>query len=210
MKKNSQGGKQRNPEAARVVHRPKNAADWAEPSAVVRDASGVAVDVHEADRGTFHALRHRAIERIAVNVEGQLQTKTKTISTVRQMWIDGEITQEMLDEAEAYRTLFDRAHMDPLRASPMDGMPRSSGSFRQADEAPGVFRARVEFHALQHTVLCGAESPMAQAMWHIVGEGEGFGGRLVPSSMRVTAKANLVCALHALVSAKNGRPKKYT
>ena len=158
-------------------------------------------------RGTFYARQHRGIERVDINVDGRVKPAVKTINAARQMWLSGEITREMYDIAVDYKQLFDLAALDPLRASPMDGMPRTTGTYRQVDESPSVHRARIRISMIHHN-LNGQGSRMSMAMWNVIGLEDGFGGRDVDRRVSAALKESLINALQTLLCHRNGHFKK--
>ncbi len=196
---------------ADVLQREKDRIAFEEnqPKLHARDPqSGVVVTAigERPDHGTFEATQHRPIERVAENVDGQQKTVTRTVSTWRRMMLNGEISLEMCLEAQEYKDIFDKAMMDPRRASPMDGMPRGGGKYRQPDESTSVFNARARLSEIHH-MLNGPESRMSKAMYHVIGMENGFGGREMPLQIRLALKSSLLNALETLVYHRQ-RPKK--
>ncbi len=86
MKSTRKGGKKMSRQDALITETAQAAQAWDCEAAL-----------HERDKGPYHALRHRAIERVEVVMDRVAHTGYRTISTVRQMRLDGDIDDEQLN-----------------------------------------------------------------------------------------------------------------
>jgi hypothetical protein len=119
---------------------------------------------------TPERLRHGAIERLPraiADEHGRPARPYRTVDTLAQMERRESITSAMRAAGEDFRVLFQRAHLDPLRAASYE--PRIAGAGAPADP-PGL-RTQAARDAVWRTLTAvgGLGSPGGSCLWHVVG-----------------------------------------
>jgi hypothetical protein len=111
-------------------------------------------------------LPRRELEEVReVDPDGRIVVHHRTVDTLGKMLRSGAITQEMLDAARAFQTVFAVANLDPIRAAPTQRMPSSR---REPDLNERQIDARRRVHAAMQA-LGGINSPAGSCVWHVVG-----------------------------------------
>jgi hypothetical protein len=168
----------------------------------------VAAERPERDGGpTAERRRHGSVERVEraiADADGHPARPYRALDTLMVMERRGSITAGMRQAGEDFRTRFQVAQLDPLRATDFAHL-RFDGERRHDREAPGmrIERARrAVWLAIQ--AVGGIASPAGSCLWHVLGwqctlkewaMEQGWAGRQVSQE---AASGILVAALGAL------------
>ena len=85
------------------------------------------------DRGTFHALQHRGIERVTLDEGGRQRIVTKGIpfwqTKLRELLKTGDVTEAMIYEAVEFKRVYDVSRIDAMRIPDLGKVGGSPGRF---------------------------------------------------------------------------------
>lgn len=103
-------------------------------------------------------------EKTVMDANGRIGSPYRTVNTIQALRQRSEITAWAAMAGEHFRDIFDRAHLNPLRAADWG---RCGGGVRGDDSVSMIFARNSVDRAL--TVLGGHGSPAGRVVWDVIG-----------------------------------------
>jgi hypothetical protein len=107
--------------------------------------------------------RQGPMDQTVSYIGGELRRVMRTRDTLASWAIRRDISKEMLRAGRWFSRTFDLAHLDQLKAADLARPPGGVGGLsNKAEDARAIIRE-------VHTALGGAGAPMADGVWHVIG-----------------------------------------
>jgi hypothetical protein len=162
--------------------------------------------------GAF-AVRHGAVRGFVQSVsdnDGAISAPLIRLSLLARLEARGTISQADAAAGERFHWLFQTASLDGLKAADMSRIPAAAGA-AAGDLPPSAERCRIAVSQAM-TVLGGAGSPAASAVWHVCGLGWSTRQWAIISRRRHELAAGILigalAALQAHFAGRAGRPRR--
>jgi len=129
---------------------------------------GVEVAVFSDDTAPPEAQEHRNTRRERLNVKGEIRTISRTLDLMATMLARGSITPQQAAAGRRFRTIFEIAGLQTLRAKDISKPPGTHSGEPLADRTIAARQTIGE--AIE--ALGGHGTPTASAVWGILGSGK--------------------------------------
>ena len=129
---------------------------------------GVEVAIFNDDAAPPEAQTHAKTRRERLNVKGEIRTVSRTLDLMATMLQRGSITPQQAAAGRRFRTLFEVAGLQTLRAKDISKPPGTHGGEPLADRT--ITARQVIGEAIES--LGGHGTPTASAAWHVLGSGK--------------------------------------